>query len=367
MKLTIPQPTLSSLLSDVGPAITGKASLPILSHVLLETLGDRLQATGNNMEMALSSQAPCHSERDAGVTVEYAKLSKIVASLPSVNEISLALDAQRLVLKSGRSRFTLQTLKAEDYPLPVPAKDDQKILTVDGKAFASLIRSVFFAVAIQDVRFYLCGVLLEITESGLQATATDGHRLASAYLPLDHGLSPGQYIIPQQTTAALLKMCDGEIRISLYRNQLRLESSDRLAVSKLIDGRYPEYGRVIPDRERHPGRIVVARSGLLEALGRVAILSNEKHKGISLSVADSASLVLETANPEGGEAREELEIQDGEATTCRIGLCYEYLQDALKATDAEQVMLHYGDPATPLRVEPVKDNAPMWIIMPMLI
>lgn len=367
MKLHISQPNLSALLSDVGPAIASKGVLPILSHVLLETRGDSLQATGNNHELTLSSKAQCQSERDEGVTIEYAKLSKIVSSLQSTQDISLAMGHQRVVLKSGRSRFTLQTLSADDFPLPVPATEDEKSLTVDGKAFANLIKSVFFSVAIQDVRFYLCGVLLELTKDGLIATATDGHRLASASMPLDHGLDPAQYIIPQQTVAALLKMCDGEVKLSLFRNQLQLEANNRLAVSKLIDGRYPDYGRVIPDQERHQGRIAVYRGALQEALGRVAILSNEKHKGISLSVADSASLVLETVNPEGGEAREEIEIIDGEAHVCRVGLCYEYLMDALKATDAEQVILHYGDGATPLRVEPAKDNPPVWIIMPMLI
>ena len=367
MKITISQPALSALLSDVGPAIAAKGALPILSHVLLETQGDVLQATGYNHELTLSSKAKCSSERDEGFTIEYAKLSKIVSSLPSTSEITLSMDHQRVVLKSGRSRFTLQTLNAADFPLPVPASEEAKILTVDGKSFASLIKSVFFAVAVQDVRFYLCGVLLELTKSGINATATDGHRLACASMDLDHGLDAAQYIIPQQTVAALLKMCDGEVTLSLYRNQLQLDAGQRCAVSKLIDGRYPDYQRVIPDQDKHPGRIAVARSGLLEALGRVAILSNEKHKGVSLSVADSASLVLETANPEGGEAREELEILDGEAQTCRIGLCYEYLQDALKAADSEQVILHYGDGWTAIRVEPVKDNPPIWIIMPMLI
>lgn len=366
MKLTISQPAFSHLLADVGQAIMRKSAMPIMTHVLLDAVADSLVAVGNNNELSLLSQAHATIQDPSAITVEFAKLDQIIKSLPSSAEISLSQDKGRVVLKSGRSRFTLQSLPGDDFPRP-PLAEECVTLKVDGKAFADLLRSVMYAAALQDVRYYLNGIYLEITATGLTATATDGHRLATASLALDHGLEPISCIIPVTTAAAMLKWCDGEIALDISRSQIRLTAGSRQAVSKLIDGRYPDYLRVIPAAELHPGCLTLDRAGLLEAINRVAILSHDTHKGIAFDIQDNGLIRLESVNQEQDEATEELEPISGHAAPCRTGLRYEYVVEALKATSAEQVILHYGAASTAIRLEPAVDNPPTWIVMPMLL
>lgn len=364
MNIILSQPSLAALLAEVGPSIQARASVPILSHVLLEAVGDSLQATGNNLELSLSGKAHCTSQGDASITVEYAKLARIVASMPREVEVLLMTQDQRLILKAGRSRFVLNTLPADDYPLPKTSAEAGQALTLDGKSLAGLLRSVAFAMATADVRYYLNGIYLEIVDGGLLATGTDGHRLAHARLDLNHGLEQATYILPFKTVQNLLRWCDGEISLTMHRTQLRIEAGLRGLVSKLVDGKYPEYQRVIPKPELHPGSAAVDRLALLDAIGRVAILTNDTFKGVVMTFGDT--LTMDASNNAGGEAQDVLEI-DGNGVDGRLGLRYEYLVDALKATDADKVILHYGDGNTPLRVAPDVEHPPTWIIMPMLL
>lgn len=366
MNITLSQPSLAAALADVGACIPSRTVLPILSHVLLETLGDQLQVSGSNRELALMSKVACRSDQDTALTLEYAKLAKIVGSLPKNAEVHLSLSGFRVLLRAGKSRFTLQSLNAEDYPLPVFEHDDQQILTLDGKVFSGLLRSVFFAAADSDVRYYLNGVLLALTPGTLTLTATDGHRLATISTALEHGLEEAAYIVPYKTVEALLKLGEGEVTLTLHRTQLMVDAGTKRAVSKLIDGKYPEYTRVIPTREAHPGAITVQRQALLRGLQRVAILSNETNKGVALSVAEGV-LRLDATNGAQDEAQDVIDILAGEQPVCRIGVQYEYLIEALKATDAENIILHYGEPNVAIRVQPDITDPPTWIIMPMLL
>lgn len=365
MNLTISQPALAGLLADVGPSIQSKASLPILTHVLLKAVGDSLQATGNNLELSLTAKAQCSSQSVDAIAVEFAKLSRIVASLPRDTDVQLVTANHRLTLKAGRSRFQLNTRNAEDYPLPTPSDESSQSITLDGQALADLLRAVAFAMAADDVRYYLNGVCLEIVAGGLLVTGTDGHRLAHARLDVAHELEPAVYILPHKTVQALLRWCEGGISLTLHRTQLRIEAGSRGLVSKLVDGKYPEYQRVIPKPELHPGAVAVDRAALLDAINRAAIMTSDTFKGIILSF-DGDLMTIDASNNQGGEAQDALEIE-GNSVEGRLGLRYEYLIDALKATNAARVILHYGDGNTPLRVAPDVDDPPIWIIMPMLL
>jgi DNA polymerase-3 subunit beta len=277
--------------------------------------------------------------------------------------VEISLSGERVTVKAGRSRFTLSTLRAADFPTvdEVAAKQSLKI---PRKELRRLVDKTHFSMAQQDVRYYLNGLLLETDKKKLRAVATDGHRLALAEIELaGGGTRDEQMIVPRKGVLELSRLLDGDgdVALTLGTNHIRAQFDGIRLTSKLIDGRFPEYSRVIPNQ---PKNVLTADRNLLrQALQRTAILSNEKYRGVRLELAEN-SVVLQANNPEQEEAVETLEVAYS-GDPMEIGFNVNYLLDALAAVDTDQVELGVTDANSSCLIrEPGKDS-PKFVVMPM--
>lgn len=365
MRLTVEQSALAQALSDVAAAAARKPSLPILACVLISVDEAGLRVTTTDLSMSLTSAVAYESAETvaAAFATEFSKLAAIVRALPADGAVQLELDepGKHLVVKSGRSRFRMQTLPAVDFPA-IEAPRDATPLALDGLALAGLLRQVAFAAATNDVRYYLNGVLLRFSDARLTAVATDGHRLGFAHLPLAHGLAARDLIIPLPAIAPLLKLCErSALVLSLSDSQVSVDAGTRRLSTKLIDGAYPDYERILPDEAAQGGHARVARAALLAAIKRAVILANEQYKGLRFEFDQELKIVaLSNEN-----SAEEIVALDGPPHVTVIGAKAQYLIDCLSATDAEQVVLSYHDAVAPIVIRPDSESPPTWVVMPM--
>ncbi len=355
-------------LQSVSGIVEKRHTLPILSNVLLEKKGETLTLLATDIEIQITtSTGGANGEADGAVTVGARKLQDILRSLPESAEISLNLDEKRLLVKAGKSRFSLQTLPAEDFPRMAIAEGDAKKITVTQKQFRQLLAQTQFAMAAQDVRYYLNGLLLLIEGTQLKAVATDGHRLAFACMPIEGSNLPRQeLILPRKTVLELNRLLqdnDEPLQIEAAPNQIRFQFGQIVLVSKLIDGKFPDYERVIPASLRN--FLQVNRSMLLSAMSRAAILTNEKFRGVRLVLAPG-SLKIIAANAEQEEAVEELEI-DYSGDTIDIGFNVGYLLDVLNNSSAESVQGGLNNANSSALVTIPGNEAFKYVVMPMRI
>jgi len=371
--LSVAQPILASLLADVGPAIKARGTMPILAHVLIQAEADRLTLTGTDTGLTLRSAATAHVKTPGAVTVDYAKLKGIVGSLSAEADILIEQTPARVIVKAGRSRFVLSSLDPDSFPVAAEPEGGDS-LELDGAEFLAMANAVKHAMGVADVRYYLNGMLLQVHDTGLTAVATDGHRLAKAGLTIAHGLPALDVIIPRESLLAALRWCQGPIRIDLGTSQWRLTAGERVIVSKLVDGKYPDYARVIPDYAALPGEAVLEREELLAAIKRVALCSHEQFKGIELLLPGDG-LTLKARNTQQDEAEEAVATEVVKPMAVRIGCAYPYLEDVLNATRAARVRLHHGREDKQMVIVPADQDGdrietvdpPLWVIMPMLI
>lgn len=363
MKFSASRETVLKPLQAVIGVVERRQTMPILSHVLLSLKENQLSTTATDLEVELVAETGVDGDKDGEVTVPGRKLHDIFRALPEGSKVELALSGDRLTVKSGRSRFTLATLQASDFPT-VDEVAVEQTLSVKQEELHWLIDKTQFSMAQQDVRYYLNGLLLEIAEDKLRAVATDGHRLALAEIALGSKAARGeQVIVPRKGVLELNRLLDGEgeLRVALGSNHIRVERDGIRLTSKLIDGRFPEYGRVIPENATS---VVKADCGLLRhALQRTAILSNEKYRGVRLELGEN-SVVMSANNPEQEEATETVEVEyDGEAM--EIGFNVNYLLDALAAVESEQVELHVADPNSSCLIVAPGVERVKYVVMPM--
>lgn len=355
---------LRALQSVIG-VVERRQSLPILGNLRLTGAEDgTLSIQATDLEVQITSRCPVETLEAGATTAPARKLHDIFRSLPDGVEVELQLEDGRLKLRSGRSRFVLATLPAEEYP-ELSGDAEYRTLRVGATLLKSLITRTQFAMAQQDVRYYLNGLLLEIADGRLRAVATDGHRLAVAEEALDEDAKTGgQFIVPRKTVQEIARVLDrqdmmAELRLS--PSQLLLEADGITLVSKLVDGRYPEYRRVIP--EAGDRKMIADRSRLSRALTRAAILSNEKFRGIRLQFEDN-TVRIEAQNPDQEEAAEELEV-DYEGAPLEIGFNVNYLVDALNAIEGERFVMELRGPdASGLIYDPEKPQH-QYVVMPM--
>ena len=329
MKLTAAREALLKPLQAVIGVVERRQTMPILANVLLVAKDGSVSVTATDLEVELVADANVQVDSPGEVTVPGRKLLDICRALPEDAEISIAQSGEKLAIKSGRSKFSLATLPAAEFPTVEDIGAGQA-LTVPQESLARLLEKTHFSMAQQDVRYYLNGLLLETGGSLLRAVATDGHRLALAEVTVEGSELPEQQVIvPRKGVLELQRLMsgEGELTIELGSNHVRIQLDGIRFTSKLIDGRFPEYERVIP---QDTSNAMNADKALFKgALQRTAILSNEKYRGIRLIIRDSG-LVLQAHNPEQEEAEEELEIEyDGEEI--EIGFNVNYLLDALGA------------------------------------
>ena len=278
--------SLLAPLQSVSGIVEKKHTLPILSNVLLEKHGDRLTLLATDIEIQITTSTPVASnEGDGAVTVGARTLQDILRSLPDSAEVSLNLEEKRLQVKAGKSRFNLQTLPAEDFPRMALSEGEIQKITVTQKQFRRLLAQTQFSMAAQDVRYYLNGLLLLVEGDELRAVATDGHRLAYASMALEGevALPRQELILPRKTVLELSRLLadsDEPLQIELTSNQVRFQFGNINLVSKLIDGKFPDYERVIPATLKN--FVVLNRTALLQSMVRAAILTNEKFRGVRL-------------------------------------------------------------------------------------
>jgi len=363
MKLSAARDVLLKPLQAVIGVVERRQTMPILSNVLLVARDGQLAVTATDLEVELVAQADVDVEDGGEITVSGRKLLDICRALPEGSNIAVSVSGEKLHVRSGRSKFALATLPAAEFPSVEDIKASQTI-RVEQSVLGRLIEKTYFSMAQQDVRYYLNGMLLETGGKHLRTVATDGHRLALSQAELDGGkLESQQVIVPRKGVLELQRLLSGEgaVDIVLGANHVRIQLDGIRFTSKLIDGRFPEYDRVIPKDSSNELR--ADRDVLRGALQRTAILSNEKYRGIRLIIRDN-SVVLQAHNPEQEEAEEELEVRyKGE--DIEIGFNVNYLLDAIGAVDGEEVAFSVVDSNSSCLIrEPGNDDC-KFVVMPM--
>jgi DNA polymerase-3 subunit beta len=363
MKLTATREDLLTPLQSVIGVVERRQTMPVLANVLLAARDNKLNVTGTDLEVELVASTQASVQQGGDITVPGRKLLDIIRSLPEKTSVTLNTDGERVALRAGRSRFTLSSLPAAEFPL-VEEINAQHTLTIAQGEFRRLIDKTHFSMAQQDVRYYLNGLLLETDGKALRAVATDGHRLALCEMELaGKAKTTHQVIVPRKGVLELQRILgtDGEIELAVGTNHVRAQIGEIRFTSKLIDGRFPEYGRVIPNS---PPRVVEAdREALRQALQRTAILSNEKYRGIRL-MARPDLLTLQAHNPEQEEAEDQVEVSyKGEEV--EIGFNVNYLLDALMAIEGDKVQIGLTDSNSSCLIHAPGTIHTRYVVMPM--
>ncbi|HEX7270942.1 MAG TPA: DNA polymerase III subunit beta [Casimicrobiaceae bacterium] len=362
----IPRDALLKPLQAVSGIVERRHTLPILANVLLEQKDGRLFVTATDLEMQITANSELAGKQEQSVTVGARKLQDLLRALPEGATLTVETASGKMTVRAARSRFNLQTLPATDYPRMSLAKEQQQNISLPQRQFRGLLKLAEFAMAQQDIRYYLNGMLLVIDKGTLQAVATDGHRLSYASISVPGDYARQEVILPRKTVLELGKLLedsDAALAIDILANQVRLRFSNIELVSKVVDGKFPDYNRVIPTA--HSKRLELSRSELLQALQRAAILSNEKFRGVRLVLA-SGQLKIICTNSEQEEAEEELEV-DYRGEGLDIGFNITYLLDVLQNVTTDKVVLSLGD-ANSSALITMQDRADYkYVVMPMRI
>ncbi len=354
-------------LQSVCGIVEKRHTLPILSNVLIEKNDSNVTLLATDIEIQIRTSAPgAVPGEPVAVTVGARKLQDILRALPDGADLSLALEDKRLQVRSGRSRFNLQTLPAADYPRMAQNEGEQVRLQLSQKGFKRLLGLVQYAMAQQDIRYYLNGLLLVVTGKELRAVATDGHRLAYVAEALEQEMPRADIILPRKTVIELSRLLadnDDALEMRLSGNQALFRFGSIELVSKLIDGKFPDYERVVP--HGHGKTLRIPRQQLLQSLQRAAILTNEKFRGVRLVLADG-SLKIISSNAEQEEAQEEIEVAyHGDALD--IGFNVTYLLDILNNVSVEEVECHLADANSSALITLPGNPHFKYVVMPMRI
>lgn len=365
MKITINRDSLLKPLQVVSSVVEKRQTLPILSNVLLVLDNNKITLTGTDLEVELTASTTELESTDRGeITLPARKFMDICKSLPEGKEMNLVIEDEKAVIRSGKSRFTLATLPSTDFPSSESITAAREFSIPQG-VLKHLIEQTHFCMANQDVRYYLNGLLLELNPSMLRAVATDGHRLALSEKACE--IVPGdinQIIVPRKGVMELTRLLsDGEelCTVQINTNFIRLDLGDVVFTSKLIDGRFPDYDRVIPVGGKNivTANREVVRQGLL----RASILSNEKYRGIRMNFNDNL-LRATVNNPEQEEAHEEIDI-NYQGDELEIGFNVSYLVDALNAIKSDEVTITLIDPNSSCVINALGDDSSRYVVMPM--
>jgi len=354
-------------LQAVSGIVERRHTLPILANVLIRKSGGAIEFTTSDLEIQVRTNAELGGDSgNFATTVGARKLIDILRSLPPDQTVTLSSTQTKLTLAGGKSRFTLQTMPADDFPLVQESADFGPMFSVPQKTLKNLIGQVHFAMAVHDIRYYLNGILFVAEGKTLTLVATDGHRLGLAQATLDAEIPKQEVILPRKTVLELSKLLaetDDPLTIDILSNQVRFRFGNVELVSKVVDGKFPDYNRVIP--QGHSKMFVLDRGELLSALQRAAILSNEKFRGVRLVLADGELKIICT-NSEQEEAEEQLEV-DYRGDALDIGFNITYLLDVLQNTGSEKVALAFGDAnSSALVTMPGRDDY-KYVVMPMRI
>lgn len=365
MKFSISREALLRPLTLVAGVVERRQTLPVLSNVLIQVSADELSLTGTDLEVELIGRtAPSQVDQAGAATVPARKLMDICKSLPDQAEISIALEEGRAVLRSGRSRFTLSTLPAAEFPSIEESKGNIELSLPRG-TLKHLIDATSFAMAQQDVRYYLNGMLLEIRDNVVRTVATDGHRLAVCSRSVEVGVeSPQKLIVPRKGVLELVRLLDDSdepVSLSLGASHVRAHTGNFTFTSKLVDGKFPDYERVVP---RGGDKAFIAeRAELRQVLSRTSILSNEKYRGVRLHL-EEGNLKVMANNPEQEEAEENVAVEYS-GPGMEIGFNVSYLIDVLGVLNEDRVQMTLADPNSSALMEEPGGGDAMYVVMPM--
>jgi DNA polymerase-3 subunit beta len=366
MKININRDTLLKPLSAVNGIVERRHTLPILSNLLLEGGNNIISLTATDLEMQISMSVESDIPEAFSTTVSAKKLLDICRSLPEGSSIRLNDQDSRLQVSTGHSKFNLQTLPAADYPTMTRSPNTQFTLRMAQQEFRYLLRQVEFSMAQQDIRYYLNGLLLEVNGERLHVVGTDGHRLSYICSDLGQSFDKQEIILPRKTVTELIKLLEDvedEVIIEISSNQANFTFSNIRLISKVIDGKFPDYNRVIPTG--HQNRFGLNRLEALQAMQRASILSNEKYRGIRM-VLGANILRLISSNSEQEEAEEELEIAYS-GDPLDVGFNVTYLIEVLNNVQSEVVEFSFADANSSCLVT-VPDNLNYkYVVMPMRI
>jgi len=354
-------------LSAVSGIIERRHTLPILSNVLIDRTAESLSFLATDIEIQITAKSGLEAAAEArSVTVGARKLLDILRALPDGVEVTLQQQDKRLLVRAGKSRFSLQTLPAEDFPrLARPAGESARF-KLEQKELRRVLSLVQYAMAQQDIRYYLNGLLMVVEDRSLKLVATDGHRLALAALKLATELSRQEVIVPRKTVVELSKLLADSaepVNIELSSTQAAFSFGAVELVSKLVDGKFPDYARVIPTQ--HKNRLQLPREPLRQALLRAAILSNEKFRGVRW-VLGEGSLKIVSSNAEQEEAHEELEVKYS-GDSLDIGFNVNYLLDVLNNVPGAELECAFGDASSSALISYASEKDFKYVVMPMRI
>jgi DNA polymerase-3 subunit beta len=365
MKFSVKREALLKPLNLVSGVVERRQTLPVLANVLLELDGKQLSLTGTDLEVEIVGRIELELPSESGaVTVPARKFLDICKSLPDGCVIEVTVNEGRAVVKSGRSRFTLSTLPASEFPNVEEGPGSVAFSVLQGQ-MKRLIDRTSFAMAQQDVRYYLNGMLWEVASDALRMVSTDGHRLALCKLDGEFAVDEKkQVIVPRKGILELNRLLleeDAEVQISIGLNHIQAMTKDFTFTSKLVDGKFPDYERVLP---RGGNKFIFAeRQELKQALSRTAILSNEKYRGIRFML-ESGNLKVLANNPEQEEAEENVAL-DYQGESLEIGFNVSYLIDVLGVLSGDTIKITLADANSSALIEEAKDSDSVYVVMPM--
>ena len=363
MKILIKRDELKGAVSSVIGVVDRKQTMPILGHILLETINNALKLTATNLEVQISSLAEA-SKMDSfdSIAVSGRKFYEIIRSLDS-KEVELTIVKEQLVIKTNNSSYKISTLPGNDFPL-FDNTDSSEALSINQEKLLTLFNKTHFSMAQQDVRFYLNGLLLETEPNKLRAIATDGHRLALSEMTIDKKqINPTASIVPRKAIQELIRLLVNkeDVKAEIGSNSIRFAFNNLTFITKLIDGKFPDYNRVIPTNTEI--NIQLNSQALKPSLQRVAILANEKFKGIRLETTGN-SLDLSSENPEQEEANETIPLQE-KIKKIVVGFNVSYLIDAVSSCEGNAVCLSLNDENSSALITSPEDKDTKYVVMPM--
>ncbi len=370
MKLTIERAVLLASLGHVQSVVERRNTIPILSNVQLEASSSALSLTATDLDLAIVEKVPAKVEQVGATTVPAHTFYDIVRKLPEGAEVELNYTGadSRMVLRAGRSEFTLSCLPKEDFPV-MAAGDLAHHFNITTAELMRLMDKTRFAISTEETRYYLNGIYLHATTANgvavLRAVATDGHRLARVEMPLPAGAAgmPG-VIVPRKTVGELRKLIDGNsdgVKVSLSETKIRFAFDDAVLISKLIDGTFPDYERVIPGGNNK--FLDVDRRTFAAAVDRVSTISTEKSRAVKFAL-DKDRLVVSATSPENGSALEEISVAY-DAGALEIGFNSRYLLDITERIEGENARFALNDAASPTVVSDSTDDGALYVLMPM--
>jgi DNA polymerase III subunit beta len=359
--------TLLRPLQIVSGIVERRHTLPILANILIRKDGEKVSFLSTDIEVQITTHAAIGSGSEvAATTVAARKLLDILRTLPDTGDVTMTLANKRMTVQSGKSRFALQTLAAEEFPTVAQAEHFNAKLTLPQKTLKHLFNMVHFSMAQQDIRYYLNGLLLVVEGNSVIAVATDGHRLAFCQVATEQDLPRQEVIIPRKTILELQRLLedtDQPVELEIANNQIKLSFADIELISKLVEGKFPDYTRVVP--KGYKNSFTLSRDALLRSLQRAAIMTSDKFKGVRCIISPG-SMKISSTNADQEEAVEELEIDYG-GDSVDIGFNVTYLLDVLNNLKCEQINFALGDANSSALIS-IPDNPDFkYVVMPMRI